>query len=520
MAPTSMNTYDVVVIGAGHNGLTTAAMLAADKKKVLVLERRDVIGGLAAYEDFHEGFHSPGVLQESLLDEKIILFLLNEGPDEFQRPQGSPIFLPQRDGPGLLLSHDANQAKSEIEKHSSADAKRYVEYRAFLERIYPFFNRLLNQMPPNINDGGLSNMLSMAKTGLKLRRLGRQDMMEILRIGPMCVADWLNEWFETEALKCLLAMPSITCSSTGPWSPATNAMLLRHEFLKMNGHDDSLPSDVVSRIAKTARSLGVEIRTNSGVSDIRISNGVIQGVTLEDGESFDVPIVAASCDPKTLFDKLIHTSHLPVRLEDRIAHYRCTGTTLKVNLALDGPLRFACRPELEVERAVIAESLDVMEQAFDPIKYNRLPEKPILDIRVPTVSNPDLAPKGKHVVSILAHFVPYDLEGGWTDEARETIGDTVVERLAQYVPAVKGNIIAREVLTPVDIETRYGVTGGHLHHGEHGLDQMITRPIPECARYATPIKGLYLCGSGSHPGGGITGLPGSLAAQAILSAKK
>ena len=513
--PPGNTKYDVIVIGAGHNGLIAAARMAVLRKKVVVLERRDVIGGLAASEEFHEGFNSPGLLNEASLDSEVGAFLLNNGPNEFDWPQAIPTFIPQLDGPGLFLHHDPEESKVELDKHSPSDAGRYAEYRAFLKRIHPFFERLLGRSPPDINAGGLGTMLTMASTGLTLRRLGRKDMMEVLRIGPMCVADWLNEWFETEALKCLLAMPSIACSSTGPWSPATNAMLLRHEILTAN-QGSMLPSTMIDHYSETARSLGVEIRTDATVSEVRITNGVIQGVTLEGGETIDAPIVAASCDPKTLFTKLIDNSHLPASLEQRIAHVRCTGTTLKVNLALDGSLRFACRPDLEVERAVIAETLDTMEKAFDPIKYHQLPEKPILDVCVPTVSNPDLAPEGKHVVSILAHFVPYDLEGGWTDEARDLIGDRVVKRLAEYAPDVDSRIIAREVLTPVDIESRYGNTGGHLHHLEHGLDQMITRPVPECARYATPIQGLYLCGSGSHPGGGITGLPGSLAAQRIL----
>ncbi len=513
--------YDVIVIGAGHNGLTTAALLAKRGRRVLVLERRTVVGGLAATEQFHPGFRGWGLLHESAIGfgqqrQVVPTTPARVDPDTSWMEKRS-IFVPQSEGRGLQLFLDAKTAREEIAAQSPKDADRYIEYRAFLDRVRPFLNRLLKQAPPDITAQGWGSMMTLAGTGLSLRRLGRRDMMEILRIGPMCVADWLNEWFESDAIKCALANSAIACSATGPWSPATNAMLLRHEAFEMFG-DIGDCRHYLGGVQKTASRHGAGIRTESAVREIRVEDGRVVGVTLESGESIDAPIVAASCDPKTLFQKLIESRHLPASLEHRIAHVRCSGTTVKVNLALDGPLRFACRPDLDVERAVIAESLDAMEKAFDPIKYRQLPERPILDVCVPTISSPDLAPDGKHVVSILAHFVPYDLEGGWTDDARTLIGDRVVARLAEYAPDVTKLILAREVLTPVDIESRYGVTGGHLHHVEHGLDQMITRPTPECARYATPIKGLYLCGSGSHPGGGITGLPGMLAADVIAKA--
>ena len=512
------NKYDVIVIGAGHNGLTTAAMLAKSGRKVVVLERRLIVGGLAAREEFHPGFYTDGILHDaSLFDEKVIreLGLSYHGLTMTDCPP--PIFAPQREGPGLLLHHDPVLAKSEIEKHSAGDATRYVEYRAFLDRVRPFFNRLLRSIPPDVAAGGWRDQLALASTGLTLRRLGRKDMMEVLRIGPMCVADWLNEWFETQLLSCLLAGPALTCSSTGPWSPATNAMLLRHEMLSGRTATGG-SSSITDALRVSCEQLGIDLHTNATVKEVRITGGVIEGVTLQDSESFDAPIVAASCDPKTLFCSLIDGRHIPARLEDRMTHLRTLGTTVKVHLALGKPLRFACRPDLEIQHARIAESFDEMERAFDSTKYRHCATSPILDIAIPSISNPTLAPKDHHVVSILAHFAPYDLDGSWGNDARESFGDLVVNRLASYAVDLNDAIIAREVLTPLDIETRYGLTGGHLHHAEHGLDQMITRPVPECARYGTPIRGLYLCGSGSHPGGGITGLPGSLAAKTIIKA--
>jgi phytoene dehydrogenase-like protein len=239
-------------------------------------------------------------------------------------------------------------------------------------------------------------------------------------------------------------------------------------------------------------------------------------VTLADGSDVSAPVVAASCDPKQTFLGLLPSTSVGAQLEHRIDRLRTAGTTAKVDLALSGPLRFASRPETDVERARTGRTLDGMERAFDAVKYRQCSSAPLLDIYIPTIADPGLAPGGGHVVSILAHYAPYELEGGWINEEREALGDAVMTELERFAPGAGANLIAREVLTPVDIERRYGVTGGHPHHAEHALDQLLTRPCPECARYATPVGGLYLCGGGSHPGGGLTGLPGLLAAGEII----
>lgn len=505
---------EVIVIGAGHNGLTAAALLAKSGRRVLVLERRDVIGGSAAGVEFHPGFRAGGVLHDtSSLHPRVVeaLRLEKHGLTTCEPPA---VLAPERDGPGLLLHGTVDVAAQEIAALSSRDAKQYRAYRAFFDRIAPLVTRIMTQPPAYVPGQGTSSPLAIIGSGLAARRLGREELVELLRIVPMCVADWLNERFETEILKCVLAAPALDAAFGGPWSPGTMGNLIRLEAGPRRAVRGGAAA-LIDALATVAQRYGAEVRTGAPVTEIRVRNGVVRGVLLADGATLDAPIVAASCDPKHALLDLVDRREVSTRLEQGIRTSRTRGTTAQVNLALDGPLRFAGRPEVDVGRARIAETIDDMERAFDAVKYDRCPATPILDVHVVNVEDPLCAPDGGSVVSILAHFVPYDHESGWTDATREALGDVVVDLLSQYAPTVTASILAREVLSPVDIETRYGLTGGHLHHGEHALDQLLVRPCPECARYATPISGLYLCGGGVHPGGGITGLPGLLGARAI-----
>ncbi len=507
-----MTTYDVIVIGGGHNGLATAALLAGKGRSVLVLERHSVLGGLAVGDAFHPGFTSAGLLHDTsglgtrLIEELKLEPLTAEPP---------PVFTPQEpgDGPGLLLHRDAERAAGEIETHSAADSRRYDEYRALLQRLRPFISSLFDNTPPAIV-GDAASLLGLMGRGLALRRLGRDDMMELLRITPMALADWLGEWFDTELLRCTLALPPIAATRTGPWSPGNVANLLRLESMAGLAVAGG-PTAFIDALTAATRERGVDVRTDAEVRRVRTSSGGVSGVELADGETIDAPVVAASCDPKQVFLKLVDPAMVTPKFNHQVDKLRGSGTTAKVDLAITGSLRFACRPDLAVVQAHVVTTIDDMERAFDATKYGRCSEQPVLEVRALT----DHAPENHCVVSIAAHFAPHDLAGGWTDAARERLGDAVVETLARYAPDLPGQIIARRVLTPVDIETRYGVTGGHIHHVEHALDQLIVRPVPQCARYATPIRGLYLCGSGSHPGGGLTGRPGTLAAATILSSK-
>ena len=517
-----MPRYDVIVIGGGHNGLTTAALLAARGRKVVLLERRPVLGGLAVGDEFHPGFTAAGLLHDTSGLRGHLVEALDLARNGLALTAAPPaVFSPQdpNRGPGLLLHHDPARAAAEIEAHSAADVQRYGEYRAFIERIRSFAGRLFDTEPPALVGPAASTWL-LLRRGLALRRLGRRDMMELLRIGPMCVADWLNECFETELLRCTLAAPALAGTSAGPWSPGTAANLLRLETMAGRAVGAG-PAALIGALAEAARRRGVDVRLEAEVRHIRTAGGAVKGVTLSDGEPIDARVVASSCDPKQTFLDLLSPPAITPKLHHQISTLRCRGSTAKIDLALRGPLRFSCRPELEIEHARVAERIDDMERASDAIKYGRCSEIPVLDVYVPPPPPPPPGHDGedRRVVSIVAHFAPHDLDSGWTDAARERLGDTAVATLARYAPDLPGRIIARRVLTPVDIERRYGVTGGHIHHVEHALDQMIVRPAPQCARYATPIRGLYLCGSGSHPGGGLTGAPGALAAAAVLRSR-
>lgn len=509
--------YDVVVIGGGHNGLTAAAYLAKAGRKVLLLEQRDRLGGLAALEEFHPGYKTPGLLHDtSGLRSWVVEELELQRYGLIWLPAHPPVFAPQQAGQGLLLFRDPIEADAELKAFSARDAQRYRDYRAFIGRIQGFMSEVMNERPPDIMAGELGELWRLLRTGVNLRRLGDRDMVELVRIAPMGVADWLNEWFETGLLKALLAGPALAGMYTGPWSAGTTAALLLHECAAGPGIKGG-PAALISALAAAAGDYGVEVRTEATVKRIQVSEGRVTGVTLADGETIETALVASSCEPKHTLLDLVAPVNLPLRVEEQIRVYRTRGATAKVNLALTALPEFTGRPGQQFEAVRVGDDLNDLERAFDAIKYRRFSARPQLDIRFPSLADPSLAPPGHHVASILVQCAPYNLEGGWTEEQREALGETVVATLDRYAPCITERIAAREVLAPVDLESRYSLTGGHLFHGEHGLDQLLfMRPALSCSRYATPIAGLFLCGGGSHPGGGITCAPGALAARTIL----
>ncbi len=509
--------FDVIVIGAGHNGLTAGATLARHGRRVLVLERRGVLGGLAAGEEFHPGYRTTGLLHDTTAVRKSVIRDLELERYGLVTAADPPrVFVPQLEGRGLLLASDAREAFDELFLISPHDARRYTEYREFIGRVRVFVADFFSRTPPSLESLNHGGPLALWREALGFRRLGRRDMLELLRIVPMSVADWLDEWFESDELKSLLAGRALLGSFAGPRSPGTAAALLIDACLARPAIVGG-PQALVDALTRAASAHGVELRTEADVQRIRVAARRVTGVTLMGGETIDAPIVAATCDPRRTVLHLLAARDVPHTFAQRIRSFRVRGTVAKVHLALSGPLRFASRPDEAFEHIHIAGGLDDMERAFDAAKYRRCSETPLLDIHVPTVSQPALAPEGHCVVSILAHHAPYDLDGGWTFQQRKDLGHAVVDTLERFAPGVKDSIVAREVLTPDDLENRYGLSGGHVFHGEHALDQRLARPTPESAHYATPIAGLYFCGSGSHPGGGITCAPGTLAAAAILN---
>ena len=508
-------TYDIIVIGGGHNGLTAAITLARKNKKVLLLEKRPVPGGIAAGEEFHPGYKTAGLLHNTSGVRQHVIEELNlEKFGLKTKPARPTVGLLSTRGDCLPLSADGEATASAISKFSAKDATGYRQYVAFISAIRPFLKNLLDEQPPDLSALGTKQLWALFKKALALKRLGKKTMMEFLKVAPMSVADFLNEKFETDFIKAGIAAPALYGSFTGPWSSYTTLNLLMLECTN-NVHIVGGPQALVAALEQSAKNAGVEIKTNAPVDKIVLdSNRKVSGVKLTTGEVFTASRVASACTPEVTFYELLQPNQISYALEHAVKHYRSRGTTAKVNLAVNKEVSLNGVGGLEFYRT--GNSFDDMERAFDPVKYKQLSNEPVLDIHIPTVSNPGLAPAGHAVVSILVHFAPYNLKDGWNEETKKQLYDRVLKTLEIYSPGIGKAIAGSEVLTPADLESRYSLTNGHIYHGEHAIDQIITRPFPLAAQYATPVGGLYLCGSGSHPGGGITCMPGYLGAQTIL----
>lgn len=511
-----MSKYDVIVIGGGHNGLTTATILAKKGKKVLVVEKRNVLGGIAAGEEFHPGYSTTGLLHDtSGVRQKVIRSLeLEKHGLEIDNTRAEVTIL-AKDGKNITIQSEAKATAESINAVSEKDADSYIAYQEFLKRISKVINDLMDNPPPNIDVENLTmaSLVVLAKKGMMLKGLGNKTMMELLKVAPMCVADFLNEKFETDFLKAGLAAPALYGSYSAPWSAYSTINLILWECSSRSNIKGG-PQRLIDALIKAAEQAKVEIRTEAEVEKILLnSEGEVIGIRLKGGEEISADKVAASCTPKETFLNLFDEFELEYELEFWIDKIRSRGTTAKINLAINKKIELNGKT---CEYARTGNSFDEMEKAFDPIKYGEVTESPFLDIHIPSISNASLAPEGHSVVSVLAHQIPYEFKEGWSEDAKNRLGEDVLRELEIYSPGITTAVVSIEVLSPTDFEERYSLTYGHIYHGEHFVDQLITRPIPTCSRYATPVPGLYLCGSGSHPGGGITCGPGSMAAEAIL----
>ncbi len=514
-----MSKYDIIVIGGGHNGLTTATILGKTGMNVLVVEKRTLLGGMAAGEEFHPGYFTTGLLHDTSgvrLDIIKELELEKHGLKVDKNRANVTILC--NDGKSVTIQPDVNATATAIANISKNDSVAYRAYHEFLNKISKVINNLMDNPPPNINVDNLTmaSLVVLIKKGLILKGLGNKTMMELLKVAPMCVADFLNEKFETDFIKAGLAAPALYGSYAGPWSAYSTINLLLWECAS-RCHIKRGPQGLIDALQKVAQQANVEIRTEAEVEKILLNpEGAIRGVQLKGGEEILAAKVAASCTPKETFLNLFDPFDLEYELDYWIDKVRGRGTTAKVNLAINKIIEF--NGQL-VEFARTGNSFDEMEKAFDPVKYMEVTDSPFLDIHVPTRSNPDLAPDGHSVVSVLVHQIPYEFKAGWSVDTKKKLGKDVLKTLEIYSPGLNETVVGMEVLSPADLENRYNLTQGHIYHGEHFVDQLITRPIPACSSYATPINGLFLCGSGSHPGGGITCAPGSMAAKAILKSK-
>jgi phytoene dehydrogenase-like protein len=516
---------DVVIIGGGHNGLVAACYLARAGLKPLVLERRETVGGCAITEEFYKGFrasvlaHATAPLLPHIFED---LELARHGL-EFVKPAVRVLAL-NADGPALAVYDDTARAVQELEKVSAHDARAYAEFRESFKTIGRVLAPLLAMTPPSVDKPTKRELWNLSRLGLKFRGLGKRDAYRLLRYGPMAVADLAAEWFETESLRAVVAARGIYGALAGPWSAGTSAPLLLQAAI--DGHTIA-PSSFVkggagalsNALAEAAASFGAKIRTGADVMSVRVVDGKASAVLLEGGEEIRARAVVSNADPRRTFLKLVDPTDLDPNFLMKVRGYRSLGAAAKVNLALDRLPSFAGVDSSEKlsGRIHVGPTIDYLERAFDEAKYGDYSKRPYMDITIPTLTDPALAPEGKHVMSVYVQFAPYNLKEGTWDERREEFGDAVVGALADYAPDLREVILHRQVITPLDLERDYGLTGGHVLHGEPSLDQFFTfRPVIGYAQYRTPIRGLYLCGAGTHPGGGLTGAPGANASREIL----
>jgi phytoene dehydrogenase-like protein len=520
---------EIVILGAGHNALVAAFYLARKGLKPLVLERRAIVGGAAVTEEFHPGFrcstvaHAGGPSLPSIVRD---MQLARHGLEKLESPVR--LFAPSPDGRALVLTTDPIAAARQIEQFSRKDAEKYVELHRALERTGAILNELLTLTPPVIEKPSKEDLWKLFKVGRKFRGLGKKEMMRVLRWGPMAVADFVAEFLETDLLRAAVAARGIYGAAMGPWSAGSTALLLlRAAADPYPVGNSAFPRGgmgaLTSAMAAAARQAGAEIRTGAEVERIIVKNGAAAGVVLRGGEEISAKRVVSGADPQRTLLGLLDPVHLPPSFAVKLQHYRSSGTAAKLNLALDALPTFTALPNVAdgnsalAGRIHIGPGIDYLERAFDDSKYGDFSRAPYLDISIPSILDDSLAPAGKHVMSIYMQFAPYRLKQGDWNRQREALADTIVRTLAAYAPDLPGKILARQILTPLDLETTYGLTGGHPFHGELALDQIFTmRPQLGWARYRTPVKGLYLCGSGTHPGNGVTGASGANAAREIL----
>jgi phytoene dehydrogenase-like protein len=517
---------DVVIIGAGHNGLITGFYLARAGLKPLVLERRHQVGGCAITGEFHPGFrcstlaHAAGPIRPEISSD------MNLGS------HGLKTYVPDvrvlslsPEGNHLALYSDTGRTQQEIAKYSTKEAANYSELQKSLGNIAAVLDQLLRLTPPDIDSPAAGSVFDLLKTGRKIRGLEEKDFYRLFRWMPMAAADLVAEWFDTELLRATIAAQGIFGTFFGPWSAGSGATLL------LRTASDGNPAGgatyvmgglgaLTTAIAIAAQAAGVEVRTNSEVTQIKVKEGTATGVVLSNGDEIDASAVISSADPKRTLLGFVESQHLPPSFLQRLQNYRMHGTVAKVNLALNGLPSFNSingnAAALLGGRIQVSPEIDYVERAFDASKYGEFSQHPYLEATIPSLHDPSLAPAGKHVMSIYMQYAPYKLRHGDWDSQRDALGDIVVNTLAEYAPDLPIKVEAREVITPKDLEQTYGLTGGHIFHGELALDQLFTmRPLLDWARYRTPIRRLYLCGSGTHPGNGLTGGSGANAAREI-----
>ena len=508
--------WDAIVVGAGHNGLVCAAMLARSGKRVLVLEAASQVGGAAVTREFADAYSVSACAH-----------LLYQLQPEVCRDLGVAPKLAAEDMATIALADDGAHVRVAghgVEGVSAEDAEQYRQFQKRMTRFARLLRKIMNKPPPRLGTRDWRELVSLGRIGINMRRLGREDMREFLRIIGMNIHDEVRERFASPLLRGVISCDAVLGTHLGPRSP--NTMLTYLYRMAGNNGKVAIPRGgmgmVSALFAQSARTAGAEIRTRSPVRRIVVDNGRVTGVETEDGEVFESYTVISNADPKRTVMRLVGARHFETTFIKRIHHLRARGNAAKVHLALDGlPAIDGLHDKDLGARIVVAGDEDCVERAFDPAKYGACSTEPVIELSFPSVHDESLAPAGKHVLSAVVQYVPYELRGGWTDAARQALLDSIMARLARYMPDLEQRVLASELLTPVDIESEFHISGGHWHHAELTLDQFLfVRPVGGAAQYAMPLDGLFLCGAGTHPGGGVSGAAGRNAARAILGREK
>src|SRR6202161_275769 len=517
--------YDVIVIGGGHHGLNNVAYLARPGKEV-VLERRHVLGGAAVTEEIFPGFKfSVFSYVVSLLRPEIIrdLDLPRHGLEIL--PLDGTI-TPMPNGDYLWRQNDHGKTRRELERHSKLDAEAYEEFGKSMVAMCRFVKPILGMIPPDPTSLDPRDLKKLAFLAKRFQNLDAEDKYNLVQLMTMSAADFLDQWFETDVLKATMSASGIIGTFLGIRSPGTAYVLLHHYMGEIDGAFRSWgfsrggTGAISNAIGSAAREAGAEIRLEAPVARILIKNGSAQGVVLETGEEIRADAVSSSVAPDLTFLKFIESGELPDDFLEEVQRYKYRGSSGKVNLALDALPNFTCLPGpgRHLRGAIsISPSTEYMERAYDQAKYGEFSRRPYIDMVIPSLTDPSVAPPGKHILSCFVQYAPYKLaQGTWNDQ-REAFGNTVIDTISQFAPNLKNIIIGKQFITPLDIERQTGLTEGNIFQGELSLEQLFfLRPAAGWARYRTPIKRLYMCGSATHPGGGIMGAPGRLAALEIL----
>ncbi len=520
--------YDAVIIGGGHNGLTCACYLAAAGLSVRVLERRAVVGGAAVTEEFHPGFrNSVASYTVSLLNPKVIrdLRLAEHGLRVVERPLSN--FLPLGDGNYLSAGGGLEATQAEFARFSRHDAARLPAYYEMLDQVARVLRGLLLQTPPS-GAGGLADLARAVGLGRRLCHLDLTQRQDVLDLFTLSAAELLSRWFESDPVKAVFGFDAVVGNFASPYSAGTAYVLLHHVFGEVNGkagqwgHAIGGMGAITQAMAAEARGRGVEISTEAEVIRVRVSDGRANGVVLASGEQIAARCVIANVNPKLLYLRLMDAAALPDGFRQRLRHYRCGSGTFRINVALSELPDFNCLPGRAVQRhhqsgIIIAPSLDYMDQAYTDARRDGWARQPIIEMLIPSTVDDSLAPPGQHVASLFCqHFNP-ELPGGrsW-DQVREQVADHIIATVDRYAPNFRASVLGRMILSPLDLERTFGLTGGDIFHGALSLNQLYSaRPLLGYGAYRGPVKGLYHCGSGAHPGGGVTGVPGHNAAREV-----